>query len=458
MFRVFNSDPYMKNKSASTALFNFRVLVGLITLISAVLLALIGFGAFSNAFGQPEKSGASVTGQPTAGNSLPPADQDSASAYAIEFTQKGMVRRRVPVTIKRQSASPRIEAPDGCPTTITHSLSQAIVAGNSTACFDDKTGFTRENTYWRAFDMNTFAGGQAYDISEISFGVEESSGNGLFQDLDVVLWTNNGAPFPAGTLEPLAIFFLTIIEGSSFMVTIDLDGTTVPAGTLELVMEVSSPDGAANGNVFLIGSNSEGQTGPSYFQAPDCGFPDPVDLASIGFPNMHMVFNVEGSCPGGTPTPRPRFSPTPRPRPTPRSSSLPQQTPTPHPSETPHVTPTPTLHPSQTPHVTPTPTSHPSETPHKSPTPHPSETPHITPTPTLHPSETPHKTPTPHPSVTPHPSETPHVTPTPTLHPSQTPHVTPTPTPHPSETPHKTPTPHPSGTPHITPTPTLHPS
>jgi hypothetical protein len=296
----------MKTKSSlQSAFFSIRVLVGLIAFACGTSLALVGFSAFSNAFGQPERSRAGVAGQPAAGTSLSPADKESASAYVIEFTQKGTVCRRVPVTITRQPPSLRVQMPDGCPSTITHSLSQAIVPGNSGACVDEPTGFSRENTYWRAFDMNTFTGGQPYDISEISFGVEQSSGNGLGQDLDVVLWANNGAPFPGGTLEPLAIFFLTIINDSSFMVTIPLDQTTVPAGTLELVMEVSSPDGVDQGNVFLIGSNSEGQTGPGYISAPDCGFSDPVDLSSFGFPNMHMVFNVNGSCPGGTPTPTP---------------------------------------------------------------------------------------------------------------------------------------------------------
>jgi hypothetical protein len=332
----------MKSKSTSQpAFFRLRVLTGL------VFLALIGFGAFSNVFGQPNGSTLRVTEKPAGGSSLSrhlsgndtqlsERSKEGGSAHVIEFTKQGMLRREVPVTIMRQpgeqtSTLTATAVPGGCPSTITHSLSQAIVTGNSTACFDEGTGFTRENTYWRAFDMNTFTGGQAYDISSISFGVEQSSGNGLGQDLDVVLWTNNGAPFPGGTLEPLAIFFLTIINDSSFFVQIPLDQTTVPAGTLELVMEVSSPDGVANGNVFFIGSNSAGQTGPSYIQAADCGWPDPVDLASIGFPDMHIVFNVDGSCPGGTPTPTPTVTPTASPRPTPTPRARPTPRPRPNP-------------------------------------------------------------------------------------------------------------------------------
>ncbi len=334
-----------------SAFFSLRVLVGLTAFVCAVFLALIGFGAFSNVFGQSKRlafgraahsaTGASLSGHLDGGDTqLSPTSKESDFAYVVEFTKQGMLRSEVPVTIKRRSnegaSIPATTAgPGGCPTTITHSLSQSIVAGNSTACFDDNTGFTRENTYWRAFDMNTFTGGQAYDISSISFGVEQASGNGLGQDLDVVLWTNNGAPFPAGTLEPLAIFFLTIINDSLFMVEIPLDQTTVPAGTLELVMEVSSPDGVANGNVFLIGSNSDGQTGPSYISEPDCGFPNPVDLASIGFPDMHIVFNVDGSCPGGTPTPTPSPTPTATPTSTPRVTPTPRPRPTPHPRPSP---------------------------------------------------------------------------------------------------------------------------
>jgi hypothetical protein len=342
----------MKKKTTSqSAFFDLRALLGLTAFVCAVFLALIGLGAFSNLFSQSEGlafdpaansvTGASFSLHLDGGDTqLSATSKEGGSAYVIEFTKQGMLRREVPVTIKPGSNEgppmpATTAAPGGCPTTITHSLSQSIVAGNSTACFDEKTGFTRENTYWRAFDMNTFTGGQAYDISSISFGVEQASGNGLGQDLDVVLWTNNGAPFPAGTLEPLAIFFLTIINDSLFTVQIPLDQTTVPAGTLELVMEVSSPDGVANGNVFLIGSNSEGQTGPSYISEPDCGFPDPVDLASIGFPDVHMVFNVDGSCPGGTPTPTPTPSVTPTPTSTPRVIPTPRPRPTPQPRPSP---------------------------------------------------------------------------------------------------------------------------
>ena len=46
---------------------------------------------------------------------------------------------------------------------------------------------------------------------------------------------------------------------------------TVAAGTLELVMEVTTPDGAGVGNLLLVGANPDGQSADSYLSAADCG-------------------------------------------------------------------------------------------------------------------------------------------------------------------------------------------
>ena len=80
---------------------------------------------------------------------------------------------RAPVVLKRSPIAPfLLNGPLGatCPSTITQSTSQAIVDGNSVAC-NNGVGIT-ENHYWRAFDMNTFTGGQEYDVTSVSFGIE----------------------------------------------------------------------------------------------------------------------------------------------------------------------------------------------------------------------------------------------------------------------------------------------
>jgi hypothetical protein len=186
---------------------------------------------------------------------------------------------------------------------------------------------TSDNHYWRAFDMNTFTGGLEYDITSVSFGIEQAtSGTGTGQPLTVNLYANSGAPFPAGTLTLLASSGSINISDQSLTI-FDLPiAATVPAGTLELVMEVMTPDGTELGNAFFVGSNASAETGTSYLSSDGCEIFDPTPVGDLGAPDMHIVFNVNGSCPGGSPTPTPtatatgtpgRPTPTPRPRPTP---------------------------------------------------------------------------------------------------------------------------------------------
>jgi hypothetical protein len=180
------------------------------------------------------------------------------------------------------------------------------------ACNDNTTGFTVENHYWRAFNMTTFTGGQAYNITSISFGIEQAtSGSGTGQPVTVNLYTNSGAPFPGGTRTLLATSGSINIPDQALTIFNQPITATVPAGTLELVMEVTNPDGVAAMNMFFIGSNASPETAPSYLSAADCGITDPTTTSDIGFPNMHIVFNVNGSCPsGGSPTPTPSGSPS----------------------------------------------------------------------------------------------------------------------------------------------------
>ena len=199
-----------------------------------------------------------------------------------------------------------------CPTTITQSTSQAIVTG-SVACSEPAVR-TLENHYWRAFDMATFTGGQAYNITSVEFGIEQASAFEGAQPITVNLYVNNGAPFPGGDWQSNLLatsgqLSIPDQEGTIFNVPIT---ATVPAGTLELVMEVMAPDTGRNLTFFIIGSNPDPETGPSYLSAPDCGNPDPVATRCIGFPDMHYVFNVNGSCAGGggTPTPTPTATPS----------------------------------------------------------------------------------------------------------------------------------------------------
>jgi hypothetical protein len=205
---------------------------------------------------------------------------------------------------------PRALQPSGkCPSKITQSTSQAIAAG-AVACSDPGLG-TLENHYWRAFNMNTFTGGQAYEVTSVEFGIEQADSLfGADQPLTVNLYVNHGAPFPGGDWQSnlLASTGEIRVPNQEFTIFNVPLTATVPAGTLELVMEVLSPDQTAEHNFFIIGSNPDLETGLSYLSAPDCGNPVPSPVECFLGP-MHYVFNVNGSCIGGgsmsTPTPGP---------------------------------------------------------------------------------------------------------------------------------------------------------
>ena len=220
-----------------------------------------------------------------------------------------------------------------CPPTITESTSQDIVSGNSVAC-NNGIG-TTENHYWRAFDMATFTGGAEYDVTAVSFGIElAQSGSGTGQPLTVNLYANHGAPFPGGDWQSnlIATSGSVNIPDQSETIFNQAITATVATGTLELVMEVTTPDGTAVGNLFFVGSNTDPETAPSYLSAADCGVNDPTPTGDIGFPNMHIVFNVDGTCPGVTPTPSPSVTPSATPTGTPgRPTPSPRPRPTPHP-------------------------------------------------------------------------------------------------------------------------------
>ena len=218
---------------------------------------------------------------------------------------------------------------------------------------------TTENHYYRAFNMFTFTGGADYLVTSISFGIElATSGTGTGQPLTVNLYANHGSLFPAGDWQSNLIATsgeINIPDQADTVFNVPLI-VTAPGSALELVMEVTTPDGTAVGNLFFVGSNPDPETGLSYLEAADCGVSVPTPTGDLGFPDMHIVFDVNGSC-GATPTPTATATATPTATATATPTPTPG-TPTPTPG-----TPTPTPEPRGTPTPRPRPTPYPRPTP-----------------------------------------------------------------------------------------------
>ena len=185
------------------------------------------------------------------------------------------------------------------PTTQTITLSQGpttITADNSLACTQTATGYTSENSYYRAFRLADHGVNTAFTATRVDFGVENAvSGTGGSQSVQVKLYTVSGA-FPAGVLTQIAGQIVTVnntTTGITIPVTMSPAGVAAAGSTL--VAEVYVPDGRPVGNTFFIGSNTAAETGPSYIRAPDCSATNPVTFASTGNPGVHIVLTVTGT-------------------------------------------------------------------------------------------------------------------------------------------------------------------
>lgn len=189
--------------------------------------------------------------------------------------------------------------PPACGTiTLTQSSTQTITSGNSVSCNRGSSHAT--NSYFRAFDLASLGAPDGIDVCEVQFGVDVAQTADEDQPVFVTLYTSD-TPFPSGY--PGSLHMIGFYPGFVFnsdsgsVVSYPITGSA-PAGS-QLVVEVNTPDGVVENNLFFIGSNSDPQSGPSYILAGDCSLPSPTNVADIGFPDMHIVINAIGNAPQG---------------------------------------------------------------------------------------------------------------------------------------------------------------
>jgi cysteine-rich repeat protein len=224
---------------------------------------------------------------------------------ASDLAAAGRRLERNPEPIPGLVAHRRTPVPAAAPmtVTITHSASQAVLSGNSIRC---DGGW---NSYLRVFHLADFGIFDRFDVTTVEIGIEQAeAGVGTSQEVTLNLYTLDG---------PLAFANLSLIgtvdvdtpdQASPVNVSIPVAGTVPAGGTL--VVEVFAAD--ATTDIFFIGSNDLGQTAPSFLAASSCGFAEPADIATLGFPDMHVVMAVTGEAGGcDVPTEVPWLSVTP---------------------------------------------------------------------------------------------------------------------------------------------------
>lgn len=181
------------------------------------------------------------------------------------------------------------------PVVITQSNTQTIEAGAEIACAS-VTSF-RDNNMFRAFDLpGDFGITDGLEVNAVEFAIGTISTPSGFP-ITANIWSTPGT-FPGGTLtlQGTAVYTATNADAAT-MITLPLSAM-IPAGET-MVMELVLVDDGTDTNFMRFGCNNDGETGPSYIMADDCGASVPTPFFDLGL-SQGLVWNVLGDDePGG---------------------------------------------------------------------------------------------------------------------------------------------------------------
>ena len=153
-------------------------------------------------------------------------------------------------------------------------------------------GQTAENSWWRAYDLAPRNLPAGLTIKSVRMGVERIT-TATTVPVTVRIYTSAGA-FPGGTRTLRATQTVNLASQTNTIVTVPFTTPATVAPNAIVVVEVFVPDQLASNSAFFLGSNALGQSAPSYITAPACGINAPTDLTDIGFPDDHIILDLNG--------------------------------------------------------------------------------------------------------------------------------------------------------------------
>lgn len=229
-----------------------------------------------------------VTGLPDAGSPQPDALITPLPDAAATTPDAATVPTPDAATTPTPDASSSSTA-----VTLSHSTSMTVAEANTIACAEETTNYTSENSYYRTFDLDSFGVSGDLHITSVDIGIESAvAGLGGEQSATLNLYTLSGAA-ATDNLTQLDSVAITVPDQELDVMTVDVS-VTVPADST-LVVELYIPDGTVDGNALFIGSNTSGETGPTYIRAPDCSVDDMTTLSSLSYPDVAWVLSVDGT-------------------------------------------------------------------------------------------------------------------------------------------------------------------
>lgn len=181
----------------------------------------------------------------------------------------------------------------GASVTLSHSNSLTVSEANTIACAQETTNYTSENSYYRTFELASFGVNGPLEVTSVDIGIESAVATlGGQQPATLYLHTLSGTP-STGNLTEIASIPVTVADQTLSVLNVTTSAT-VPAGAT-LVVEFRVPDGTVDGNSLFVGSNTDGETGPTYIRAPDCAVDDMITMAEIAYPDVAWVLSVNGT-------------------------------------------------------------------------------------------------------------------------------------------------------------------
>lgn len=188
--------------------------------------------------------------------------------------------------------------------TLNQTGSQVVETGSSIACAENDANMlvvaTRENSYLRVFRLADFGVTRPFTPTMVSFSVEQATSLTGSQQVQVRLYSLNGA-LNTANMVPLSSNVVNLPDSgiASFNVPVSPPPTLAVGSTL--VAEVFTPDGdplqQGFGNVVFVGTNRMTETAPGYLMSNSCGLAQPTRYADLGnpaFASIRLILTVTG--------------------------------------------------------------------------------------------------------------------------------------------------------------------
>jgi len=177
------------------------------------------------------------------------------------------------------------------PATLAQTADSTPVAQNSVACGHNDTGTTTENQYWRRYYFSEYAITSTTHVGSVDVSIEQTTGA---PNMTVTLYTIPHSvtvdTIDVGQLTQIGQAVVTTPANAVMTsVNVPITGTIADPRSSDLVVEVSTDDGAVDNTVFYIGSTTSPETHPSFISSASCNIADPVATADIGYPDMHII-------------------------------------------------------------------------------------------------------------------------------------------------------------------------